>query len=310
MSPCSRSSRVIVASARVSAVSTSRTVLASAGDPSRRSWSSVWFQIKIGEPTVVVPAGPGLDQTAAAVPVVRDAELGRPSPASIRKRVVARLGDAADREQAESAVQQSRWAAELLEVVRRHPVREGVDPAGRRAHAAQQEGAGRGAVAHLVEVGRRDSPLRPEQAGVGVAVASERRAQVERRTAVRVGRDEVDGCTGLTRVCASRSSTQPARRGRRPADGQARVDVLDRGCGDVVEVEPLVPGAGPEHLEVGLVPDLEVPPEHLVEAVPVDQVLDQALHEVVPALPVLGRGDVRGVLEDGLATGRRRGRAA
>ena len=52
----------------------------------------------------------------------------------------------------------------------------------------------------------------------------------------------------------------PAGRGRRrSADREPGVDRLHRRRGHVVQVQPLGLRAGPEHLQVGLVPDLEVP---------------------------------------------------
>jgi hypothetical protein len=69
-----------------------------------------------------------LDQTGP-VALERHRELGVAEPGQHAQGVVTRLRDAADRQQTEPAVQQARWPAQLLEVVRRHPVRERVDPA-------------------------------------------------------------------------------------------------------------------------------------------------------------------------------------
>ena len=78
------------------------------------------------------------------------------------------------------------------------------------------------------------------------------------------------------------------RRRGRAAHAQARVDRPDGGGGHVVELQVLLGRAGPEHLEVGLVPHLERPVlDQVLEAVAVGQVRDQVADQVVPAVPVL-----------------------
>ena len=110
-------------------------------------------------------------------------------------------------------------------------------------------------------------------------------------------RDEVE--RGARLLDVREQLLDPAGRGgRRAADEQPVVDLAHGGGGDVVHPVPLVERAGPEHLEVRFVPDLEGPVlEHLVDAVAVDDVLDEVAHQVVPAVPVLGWGDDRGVVE-------------
>ena len=87
------------------------------------------------------------------------------------------------------------------------------------------------------------------------------------------------------------------RRGRRAADEQPGVDALDGLDGEVVELEVLVARAGPEDLEVGLVPDLEAPARDLVDAVALDEVLGQVAAQRAPRLPVVGHADAGAVLE-------------
>ena len=146
------------------------------------------------------------------------------------------------------------------------------------------------------------TPHSVHQIGTSVAaVAGQRGPEVQRRGAVGVGGDEVDRGAGALGV--RQQLLDPAGRGRgRSADPQPRVDRLHGVRGDVVEPQVLLRRAGPEDLEVGLVPDLEGPVlDHLVAAVALHQVRDQVVDQVVPAVPVLGRRDDRGVVEDRLA---------
>ena len=116
-----------------------------------------------------------------------------------------------------------------------------------------------------------------------------------------MGGDEVDRGAGALDV--RQQLLDPAgRRGGRPTDPQPRVDRLHGVRGDVVEPQVLLRRARPEDLEVGLVPDLEGPVlDHLVAAVPLHEVCDQVVDQVVPAAPVLGRRDDRAVVEHRLA---------
>ena len=70
-------------------------------------------------------------------------------------------------------------AAELLEVVRDHPVGQRLDPAHRRAHPRSRN-APEDRVADLVEVRGRDAPLGPPDRGPGPAVPLEHRPEVQR----------------------------------------------------------------------------------------------------------------------------------
>ena len=90
------------------------------------------------------------------------------------------------------------------------------------------------------------------------------------------------------------------RGGRRAADDEPRVDLAHGGRGDVVQLQVVLGRAGPEDLQVGLVPDLEGPPLDDLVAVALHEVGGEVAHQVVPALPVLGRRDDRVVAEDRL----------
>ena len=87
-------------------------------------------------------------------------------------------------------------------------------------------------------------------------------------------------------------------RGRRPTDRQPLVDGLHGSCGRVVQVEVVALAAGPEDLDVRLVPDLEAPADDLVEAVARDEVPNEGLHQVRPAIQVSWRRDEPDVVED------------
>ena len=84
------------------------------------------------------------------------------------------------------------------------------------------------------------------------------------------------------------------------ADAEARVDGLEVACGVVVELEvaALVRDASPE-VDVGLVPDFEVPLRDLVDAVALDEVAGEGGDEAVPLLVGLGRGDI-GLVPEGV----------
>src|SRR3982074_597482 len=87
-------------------------------------------------------------------------------------------------------------------------------------------------------------------------------------------------------------------RGRRSPYLEARIDGLDRGGRLIVEPEIIRPAAGPEDLEVWLVPDLEPPVAYFGGAVAVDEVLRERADEAAPAAPVFRRRNDRAVVED------------
>src|SRR5688572_8245044 len=86
--------------------------------------------------------------------------------------------------------------------------------------------------------------------------------------------------------------------GRRSPDEQAFVDGLHGPRGRVVEVEVVALAAGPEDLDIGLVPDLEAPADDLIEAVSLDEMPNQRLDELLPSSQVPWRRDQPDVVED------------
>src|SRR5664279_5721996 len=123
-------------------------------------------------------------------------------------------------------MEERRRIAALDEVVRRDPVRQGVDATGRRAHAARDKRSGPRAVIDRRAIARADAPFGPPQREVGPPESGDDRTEVERRETVRVRGDEVE----RQAVCPAvlEQVVDPARgRGRRAADPKARVDRLD-----------------------------------------------------------------------------------
>ena len=211
----------------------------------------------------------------------------------------ARLAQIADGEQPEAAVQQPRRTAELLEVVGDRPVGEGLGAAHRGRHAAHQVGGAPRRIVDRVEVAGVRAPLGPPLRKAREAVARGDRAEVERRVAVRVGRDEVD--RRARRPAVRQQLVHPlARRRGGPAHDQLPVDRLDGAHADVVEAQVLLAGSGPEDVEVRLVPDLEAPAADLLETVSVDQVRRELVNQGLPSVPVLRRADDGAVVEHGL----------
>ena len=165
-------------------------------------------------------------------------------------------------------------------------------------HAAGEVRRAPHRVVGAVEVGGMGTPLGPPQAQVGAAVAGGHRAQVQRGVAVGVRREEVDRYRRPVDV--DEQLVDPRRRrGRRSADRQGGVDGLDGADAHVVQAQVLVTCARPEHLEVGLVPDLEPPGANLVIPVALDEVGGEVADELLPPVPVLRRRDDRPVMEHG-----------
>ncbi len=76
------------------------------------------------------------------------------------------------------------------------------------------------------------------------------------------------------------------------SDADARVDGFEGAGGVVVELEVgLLRGAAGPEIDVGLVPDFEVPLRDFIDAVALDEVLGEGGHESVPFSVVLGRRD-------------------
>ena len=206
-------------------------------------------------------------------------------------------------------MEQSRRPAELLEVVGDRPVGERLGAAHGRRHAAHEVGGTPRRVVDRVEVGGVRTPLRPPLRQAGEPVPRGDRAQVERRVAVGVGAHEVDRRAGGRAM--REQLVDPLAGGRcRSADDERVVDGPHRADGDVVEAQVLVARAGPEDVEVRLVPDLECPGADLVAAVALDEMRHEVADERVPAIPVARWADDGAVLEHRLRRVARRGRAA
>lgn len=101
--------------------------------------------------------------------------------------------------------------------------------------------------------------------------------------AVGVGGDEVEGGIVL-RAVVERLLDPSVAGGGGAADAVAGIDTLDGAGGGVVELEVTGLAAGPEAVEVGFVPDFEVPPADLVGAVAVGEVADEVVDEVGPLI--------------------------
>ena len=86
-------------------------------------------------------------------------------------------------------------------------------------------------------------------------------------------------------------------RGGWSTDLEGGIDRLDRLRGGVVQVEVVGLRAGPEHLQVRLVPDLEQPAGDLVAAVAIDEMADQRLDQVAPPAEIARRRDDPAVVE-------------
>ena len=171
-------------------------------------------------------------------PLGRSRRTPRPAPATRRRRrrgvrrpprrPAARapraprtgLGQVADAEQAEAAVDQARWPAELLEVVAGHPARDRGVLAGGGEHAARRERRHPRVVVDRVEVGRGRTPLGPPHPDVLAAVPAQRRPDVEWWDAVGVGGEQVE--VGARRRHVLEERVEPADgRGGRSGHGDA-----------------------------------------------------------------------------------------
>ena len=97
---------------------------------------------------------------------------------------------------------------------------------------------------------------------------------------------------------------------RRAADAKAGVDLFDRRHGDAVEFIIILHRTAPEAsarepvfaVEIGFVPDLEIPAPHFIPPVPLDQVRNKLFDEPYPDVFVPGRRDVCLIVEDGLVS--------
>src|SRR5450756_2378713 len=133
------------------------------------------------DPAVGIARRPRLDERTRAVAVELARQLVLAEPFQHRDRPEAGLAEVADREQPEPAMEQRRRVAALDEMVRRDPVGEGFDAAGRRAHAARDERRGPRTVVDRRAKARTDAPFGPPQRQVGPPETGDDRTEVERR---------------------------------------------------------------------------------------------------------------------------------
>jgi hypothetical protein len=96
--------------------------------------------------------------------------------------------------------------------------------------------------------------------------------------------------------------------GGRTTDPQFRVDRLDRRRTVPVQLEVIGLRAGPERGKVRLVPDLEEPLPHLVDAVTRDPVVDELADQRVPVGQLFRRRDIAAIAEHGLVSRGKRAR--
>ena len=183
------------------------------------------------DPAVRVARRPRVDETAAAVAVDRRAASStRAEQLEDPDRPEARLAKVADRQQPEAAVEQPLGLAELDEVVRGHPVRQGLEPAGAEPCPRHTSGARPDAVVDRLpwvgetphSVHHRGRSGRPYRAVIGrrssggVAVGV-RREEVERHAASR---------------SRGRAGRRPSRRPPTPVRRRAGVGSTERTAAD------------------------------------------------------------------------------
>jgi hypothetical protein len=128
---------------------------------------------------------------------------------------------------------------------------------------------GDGGTDHLV---RRDGTVVAEDVLCGVVAVDVRGDEVERDVIGRGVGDHVADPGGL--------------RGSGASDADARVDAFEGAGGVVVQLEVgLLGGAASPEIDVGLVPDFEVPLRDFIDAVALDEVLGEGDDEGVPPSP-------------------------
>ena len=134
---------------------------------------------------------------------------------------------------------------------------------------------GDGGTDHLV---RRDGTVVAEDVLCGVVAVDVRGDEVERHV---VGRGMGDHVADPGGLCGGGAS-----------HADARVDAFEGAGGVVVQLEVgLLGGAASPEIDVGLVPDFEVPLRDFIDAVALDEVLGEGGDEGVPPGVVLGRRD-------------------
>ena len=243
--------------------------------------------------------------------------------------VVGRLGDLPVREQPEPAVEERRRDVRLLEDVAERPVGERVGEVAATGEDGREVGRVVGRVVDGVvrpvggvelrdvdrEAGQRGAlevAARHPELGEQLLRRHERLVDAEgdllrRAGRVRVPGDEVDRHVTVGDEVRERLPPLVVRAAAdgRPTDLEVRVDVLDRARRLLVEAEVrLLVGVLPEDREVRLVPHLDRPAAHLLDAVAVDLVAQQRLDEGGPLAVVPRRRDVALPPEDRLVAGR------
>ena len=114
---------------------------------------------------------------------------------------------------------------------------------------------------------------------------------------IAVCRDEVDGDVGCCGVFEE--IVHPVGGGGcGAADAQSRTHCFQSACGVVVQVEVAgLSGDAVPEIDVGFVPDFEVPLRYFVDSIAIYEVLGEVRHQIVPAFHALWRRDVRLVPE-------------
>ena len=229
------------------------------------------------------------------------------------ERVERGLVDAVLRDQPEAAVERRLHHALFLEHVGERPVAHDLHLAGALADGVGQPRPHEHAVGDVGQVGVAGVVLAEDQRQVRVGRRGDLLVHLVHRAAdhvaardvligvehvlggvvaVDVAADEVDRHAVLLRMRQEVAGPR-ALRGGRPTHAQARADRLERAGGVVVqgEVGGLRGLAGPE-ADVRLVPHLEVPAGHFVDAVARDQVLRKGGNHRVPLGIAFRRRDV------------------
>src|SRR6516165_8251480 len=83
-------------------------------------------------------------------------------------------------------------------------------------------------------------------------------------------------------------------------DAEARTYIFQRTCRDIIEsVVGFFSGFASPKIEIGLIPNLEIPAGYLVDPVSFDKVMGEFSNELVPLARVAGWGDI-GMVPEGM----------
>ena len=231
------------------------------------------------------------------------------------------LGNAVEVHHAKAAVVGHAGKVVFFKDVGKSPVAVAIDQViDMHGDAHCQRGGKRAVVKRVARVGA-DAPLgviERQRAGAGARFLGARAHHQRRRMlqlrdgvgvngAKRIGRvvmraDEVHGRGRAFAVSSEVVQPGVVRRGR-AADLQACIDRFDSLGSGAVELEVGRLVAGPEGLEVGLVPAFERPLRHLVKSVALDPVRHQPAHQLAPLRVILGRRNIALVAKDDIAPG-------